>query len=131
LAVLFEHRVSSLPGRWSTTWATFLVICFNYFSDKVTYFCPALASDFHPSAYDLLCSWIHRHMQPCSAFPLRWGLANFNFAQLNLELWPFPFSCTSWVAWITGVNHQAWLPPYFRQWACHQFIMTYKLQPFH
>jgi hypothetical protein len=53
------------------------LFCFSYFSDRVFSFCSGLATDHDPSTYSLPCSWDHKHMAPCPACWMRWGLANF------------------------------------------------------
>jgi hypothetical protein len=93
----------------STTWATplglflFLFFCFSYFSDRVSRFCPGLASDHDPSTCGLPCSWDHRNVPPWLSCWLKWSLANF-FAQASLKLqapWSLPPILLGFHTWST------------------------------
>jgi hypothetical protein len=87
-------------NHWATSPApppTPALFCFGYFPDRVSCFCPELASDHDPPTYSLLYSWVCRHAPPHLVYLLRWE-NHWLFAWTGLKLkssWTL-FVLSSW-----------------------------------
>jgi hypothetical protein len=96
----FELRDSLLVGRCSTTWTILsTLLCFSYFSDRVSFSLPGSILDLWSSYLCLSYSWDDRLGPTCLVHLLRCGCTNLFPMLPSTSVLPMS---TSWVTGIIG-----------------------------